>query len=67
MKASETTKWLDAIDCAIIEGNLELNDWETDFMDSLRVQIDQDRTLTPKQVNCFEKIYQKATEGDTYR
>lgn len=67
MKAANTTKWMDAIDVALIEGELELNNWESDFMDSIRKQIDEDKDLSPKQINCLEKIYQKATEGRTYR
>lgn len=59
--------WMDDIDMAIINGDFELNEWEAEFYESIKEQIDAGRNLTSKQINCLEKIHQKATEGETYR
>lgn len=65
--AQNFTQWLDDIDVAIMDTEFELNQWEAEFYESIKEQIDAGHDLSPKQINCLEKIHQKATEGETYR
>lgn len=65
--AQNFTDWMDEIDIAIIDGDFELNEWEASFYESIKNQIYDGRELSPKQIDCLEKIHQKATEGETYR
>lgn len=65
--AQNFTAWIDTIDTAIIDGDFELNEWEAEFYESIKTQIDAGHDLSIKQMNCLEKIHQKATEGKTYR
>lgn len=65
--AQDFRNWMDAIDTALIEGDFEFNEWEAEFYESIKNQIDGGRELSPKQIDYLEKIHQKATEGETYR
>ena len=39
-----------------------LSDWEAGFIDSLRRQMEEGRSPTPKQVDCLDSIWEKATK-----
>ncbi len=65
--AQDFTDWIDKIDTAIIDQDFELNDWESEFYESIKNQLDEGYPLSVKQINCLEKIYTKVTEGKTYR
>lgn len=53
----ETLTLLD--DCEARESRL--TDWERSFVDSLRSQIEAGRTLTTKQIDTLDTIWEKAT------
>jgi phosphoserine phosphatase len=38
-----------------------LTDWEREFVDSLRQRLDRGHGLTPKQIECIDKIWERAT------
>ncbi|AEJ01217.1 hypothetical protein Nit79A3_1385 [Nitrosomonas sp. Is79A3] len=40
-----------------------LNDWECDFIDSIRNQIDEGRNLSERQIEKLEDIWEKVTEN----
>lgn len=46
-------------DCEARESRL--TDWERSFVDSLRSQIEAGRTLTTKQIDTLDTIWEKAT------
>lgn len=39
-----------------------LSDWERTFIDSLRKQIEDGRRPTPKQIDCLDTAWEKATK-----
>jgi len=39
----------------------KLSDWESGFIDSIDVQLGKGRTLTPKQYDVLERIWEKVT------
>ena len=39
-----------------------LSDWERRFIDSVTLQVDRGRGITPKQLEVLERIWEKATE-----
>lgn len=39
-----------------------LSDWERTFIDSLRRQIEEGRRPTPKQIDCLDSAWEKATK-----
>ncbi len=47
-------------DCEARESRL--SPWEREFIDSIRHQLDQGRTLTIKQADTLDTIWEKATE-----
>ena len=55
----EEKQWLytikEFISCNNMHPDAELNNWESDFIDSLKEYFD----LSEKQHNCLEKIYNK--------
>lgn len=63
--AQDFNKWMEDIDMAIIDGHFELNEWEAEFYENIKDQIDDGRELSPKQITCLEKIRQKAIKGET--
>lgn len=40
----------------------KLNDWECEFIDSIAIQYAKKGSLTPKQSEQLNKIWEKATE-----
>ena len=40
----------------------KLNDWEVLFLDSIDIRLSRGITLTPKQEESLEKIWEKATK-----
>ena len=38
-----------------------LSAWEADFLESIRQRLDDNKTLTPKQLSVLEGIWEKAT------
>lgn len=46
-------------DCEKREGRL--SDWERGFVDSVGRQLAEGRSLTPKQVDALEQIWERAT------
>jgi hypothetical protein len=49
--------WLDAVE----SDGVNLSTWETDFIESLRRQVDAGRTLSEKQGEILERIYAEKT------
>lgn len=41
----------------------KLSDWERNFVDSLRRQIEQARAPTPKQVDTLDALWEKVTRN----
>lgn len=41
----------------------KLSDWERNFIDSLRRQIEQGRAPTPKQVDTLDSLWEKVTRN----
>jgi hypothetical protein len=39
-----------------------LSDWERNFIDSLRRQIEQGRRPTQKQIDCLDTAWERATK-----
>lgn len=39
----------------------KLSDWETNFVDSLRSQLGHGRSLTDRQIETLEKIWNRVT------
>jgi hypothetical protein len=46
-------------DCEARESRL--SDWERNFIDSLRGQIERGRTLSPKQIETLDNVWERAT------
>lgn len=40
-----------------------LNDWECEFIDSVRNQIEEERPLSDRQIEKLEDIWEKVTEN----
>ena len=38
-----------------------LNDWERNFIDSIRRQLDEDKPLSPKQAETLDQTWERAT------
>ena len=54
---------LDTIDAAICGGTLELNEWEDNFVDSIKEQIEKGKTrFTEAQYESLDKVYHKAID-----
>ena len=47
-------------DCEARESRL--SEWERDFIDSIRRQLDRGRALTERQAETLDRIWNKATE-----
>jgi hypothetical protein len=41
------------------EGDIELSEWEEDFVDSLQMAIEEDRPWTQKQAEKFDELKEK--------
>lgn len=59
-----TTGWQDTYtimldDCEARESRL--TDWEREFVDSLRQQIEQGRRPTARQIDTLDNVWEKAT------
>jgi hypothetical protein len=46
-------------DC--INRESKLSDWERGFIDSIRSQVDKGNTLTPKQAETLDAIWERVT------
>ena len=44
----------------------DFNDWELKFIDSVFSQFENGRTLSEKQVNVIERLYQRVPKDDDY-
>lgn len=42
--------------------DLLLNEWETEFIGSLEKQLDNNRSLSIKQIDILERIWEKVTK-----
>ncbi len=51
--------WVDAI---IDEASDDLNDWETKFIEDMKIKIDNKWSLTQRQEEILEKIYAEKTK-----
>ena len=68
MKAHDAETLVNEIRRAEENGDFEPNDWEDEFLTSIRNQINAGaKSFSDKQRACLEKIYQKTTEGPCYR
>jgi len=63
MPESETLKtekyWLDTI---LTEASDNLTEWETGFIDSIRIRLGYNRECTPTQHDILERIYAEKTK-----
>lgn len=41
----------------------KLTDWERTFIDSLRRQVEAGKHPSPKQIDCLDKAWERATKG----
>lgn len=58
--ANWTDEYLQQIDdCERRESRL--TDWERNFLDSLRRQIEDGRAPSPKQIECLDKAWERVT------
>jgi hypothetical protein len=39
----------------------KLSAWDVDFLESIKERLGDNRTLTPKQIECLDGIWEKAT------
>lgn len=54
-------EWQEMInDCQ--ERESKLTEWEEGFIDSIEEQLDERQSLSPKQVEILERIWEKATQ-----
>lgn len=51
-------EWVEAV---IDEASDDLNDWETNFIEDMRIKIEAGMTLTQAQEEKLEKIYANKT------
>lgn len=40
-----------------------LSAWDADFLDSIESRLDDKKPLTPKQIECLEGIWERATKN----
>ena len=63
MVSDETReKWknkLHAIELAIEENNLEVNEWEEEFLDTISQLLSKNKDLSFKQSKCLNKICER--------
>jgi len=68
MKAQDAETLVNEIRRAELNGDFNPNDWEDEFLNSIRDKINAgSKGFSDKQQACLEKIYQKSTEGECYR
>jgi len=68
MKAQDAETLVNEIRRAELNGDFTPNDWEDEFLNSIRDKINAGaKGFSDKQQACLEKIYQKSTEGECYR
>lgn len=51
--------WLETI---LSEASDSLNEWETDFIESIRLKLLYDRELSDRQAQILERIYAEKTK-----
>jgi hypothetical protein len=39
-----------------------ISEWECSFIESIRARLEQEKLLSPKQVETLDKIWERATE-----
>lgn len=57
---STSADWLAWLEAVETDG-VNLTAWETDFIESLREQVDRGRTLSERQAEILERIYAEKT------
>lgn len=60
-KAQSATVYINWIDSIIEESADKLNEWETDFLDSLENKLNKGNSLTERQAEILERIYVRYT------
>lgn len=50
-------------DCEVDRRSKYLTDWETEFLASIRTQLENSRTLSIKQIETLEGVWEKATKN----
>ncbi len=38
-----------------------LSEWEVEFMDSIRIQVESGKMLSPKQLGILDRVWERAT------
>ncbi len=41
----------------------KLSAWDADFLDSISSRLDDNKPLTPKQIECLDGIWERATKN----
>lgn len=62
MTADERHAFIHHMIEALERPNRELTEWEDNFMGSIKIQFQQGRNLSNKQVEILERIYAEKTE-----
>lgn len=52
-------RYLKTIHAAVESGELDLNIWEEEFIDSISTVLSNDKDLSFKQSSCLTRIYEK--------
>lgn len=60
MSDADRDQWSDWLD-ALERDGVNLSTWETDFAESIRVQLSLGRRLSEKQAEILERIYAEKT------
>lgn len=58
---SDATVMIEDINRAISEDRFNLSEWETDFLESVEMQVNAGRSLSDKQDEVLLRIWRKAT------
>lgn len=58
---SDTKELLRQITRGILDGDIDLSEWETEFVESIGRQVAAGRELTDKQDEVLERIWKKVT------
>jgi hypothetical protein len=58
---SDAKQLLEEITRGILDGDVDLNEWETEFVESIGRQVAAGRELSDKQDEILERIWRKVT------
>lgn len=58
---SDAKQLLEEITRGILDGDVDLNEWETEFIESIGRQVAAGRELSDKQDEILERIWKKVT------